>query len=460
MYPLAACSQAVAEADTVSRSGPPSVETTSRAPSSARPRNTAAPSQLRTSATWPAKSRQASMSPRRLDSARPAAYRECMRWPWARLRAQARLPSSVRPIGTTSSGSSAWSCASREAISSPYAVLAAQSAAATGAARRQDAPKPCPTDRLTATATMEWFTRKNATIPMTHTNHSDGLKPWSTTVVPNGRQWPASPSSTAVRDAAAAADSTYWSTLNSRLTACRSTRSWLAAMPTAVASTSSGMSMNTTPSTMTMSVTPTEKRWLRMGTLTTKRSAATRPAAYTSGCQSVRQSPPTSSRAATGRAAATTAAARQALEGSGVAVTAARPSGWEGSGCEGSGRWGSGREGVLAPGRAGPGGRGDWAGPGGGGHRTGPCGRGYWTRPRGGSLLAGPSGRGDDPGGPVGRGGGANGGGHDSSLALSWGGPGQRGGDGSAEDGILLCAGAVVQSGDGWNCNNSRRQDT
>ncbi len=159
-------------------------------------------------------------------------------------------------------------------------MLAAQSAAATGAARRHDGPMPCPTDRPTTTATMVWLTRKKATIPITHANASDGRNPWSgLTTRPNGCQRPTRSSANEVSPAAAVTDSTYWNTLNNRLTKCGSTRSWLVVIPSTVAMTSTGMSMKTTPSTMTMSVTPTEKRWFRMGTFTTKRSASTSPAA-------------------------------------------------------------------------------------------------------------------------------------------------------------------------------------
>ena len=80
----------------------------------------------------------------------------------------------------------------------------------------------------------------------------------------------------------------YWGTLNSRLTGWRSNSSWLTAIPAPVAMTSTGGSRKTTPSTITMSHTPTEKRWLRSGTLTTNRSATTRPATYSSGCQAAR----------------------------------------------------------------------------------------------------------------------------------------------------------------------------
>ena len=85
--------------------------------------------------------------------------------------------------------------------------------------------------------------------------------------------------------AATATDRTYWGTLNSRLTGCCSNSSWLTAIPAPVAITSTGGSRKTTPSTITMSHTPTEKRWLRSGTLTTNRSARTRPATYSSGCR-------------------------------------------------------------------------------------------------------------------------------------------------------------------------------
>src|SRR5919197_3017866 len=212
----------------------------------------------------------------RLDSALPAAYSECMRRPWARVRAQA--------------------------------------AAATGAARSHASRKPWSIDRLTTPLTSEWLTRKKALMPTTQTTASAGWNgrgsPGRSTA-PNSFQRCSRPTSPEVTRAGAVTASTYWGTLNSRLTGCGSNSSWLTAIPTPVASTSTGVPRNTTPSTITMSHRPIAKRWLRMGTRTTKRSATTRPAAYSSGGHSWAQ-PPHRWWTALGRYSATTTVAAAA----------------------------------------------------------------------------------------------------------------------------------------------------
>src|ERR671923_1860332 len=163
--------------------------------------------------------------------------------------------------------------------------------------------------------TSEWLARKKAAMPRTQTTASAGLKELAGSVwswAPNSAEPFSRSTSPEVTTAATVTDSTYWGTLNSRLTGLGSNSHWLTAMPAPVASTSTGVCRNTTPRTMTMSQTPTEKRWWRSGTLTTNRSAITRPAAYSSGGQSSGQAPPRSWRAAAGRYRATTTVAAAA----------------------------------------------------------------------------------------------------------------------------------------------------
>src|SRR5215207_3707420 len=171
-------------------------------------------------------------------------------------------------------------------------MLAAQSAAATGAARSQLRANPWPVERLTTMLTSEWLTRKNAAMATTQTTARAGR---------NTPVW--------AWVAATATERMYWGTLNSRLTGSRSNSTWLTAIPTPVAMTSTGGSRKTTPSTITMSQTPTEKRWLRSGTLTTNRSATTRPSTYSRGCQAARHPPSASRRTAAGAYSATTTVA-------------------------------------------------------------------------------------------------------------------------------------------------------
>src|SRR5919112_610303 len=211
-------------------------------------------------------------------------------------------------------------------------MLAAQSAAATGAARNQLCTKRWPVERLTTRLTSEWLTRKNAAMATTQTTARAGRKT-------PGSSWPPNRvvrSSRSIRPALTAAatltDRTYWGTLNSRLTGWGSNRSWLTAIPAPVAITSTGGSRKTTPSTITMSHTPTEKRWLRSGTLTTNRSARTSPAAYSSGCQAARHPPSARWRAAAGAYSATTTVA---------AATTARTNSQAARGSEVRTPWGS-----------------------------------------------------------------------------------------------------------------------
>src|SRR5215218_6274541 len=188
-------------------------------------------------------------------------------------------------------------------------MLAAQSAAATGAARSQLWANPWPVERLTTMLTSEWLTRKKAAMATTQTTARAGRNtPVWVWVAARSERYSRStrPPETA---AATATERMYWGTLNNRLTGSRSNRTWLTAIPTPVAMTSTGGSRKTTPSTITMSQTPTEKRWLRSGTLTTKRSATTRPSTYSRGCQAARQPPSACWRTAAGAYSATTTVA-------------------------------------------------------------------------------------------------------------------------------------------------------
>src|SRR5512132_1511731 len=193
-------------------------------------------------------------------------------------------------------------------------MLAAQSAAATGAARSQLCMNPWPVDRLTTVLTSEWLTRKKAAMATTQTTARAGRNTPGWNWPPNSSERSSRSTRAAAQAAATVTDRMYWGTLNSRLTGWGSNSSWLTAIPAPVAMTSTGGSRKTTPSTITMSHTPTEKRWLRSGTLTTNRSARTSPAAYSSGGQAARQPPPARLRTAAGASSATTtvAAARTA----------------------------------------------------------------------------------------------------------------------------------------------------
>src|SRR4029453_9601235 len=170
-------------------------------------------------------------------------------------------------------------------------MLAAQSAAATGAARSQLCTSPWPVDRLTTMPTSEWLTRKKAAMATTQTTARAGRNTPGSGWPPNSSERCSRSTRPAETAAATATDRMYWGTLNSRLTGWGSNSAWLTAIPTPVAMTSTGGSRKTTPSTITMSQVPTEKRWLRIGTLTTNRSARTSPATYSSGCQAARPPP-------------------------------------------------------------------------------------------------------------------------------------------------------------------------
>src|SRR5918992_2032319 len=211
-------------------------------------------------------------------------------------------------------------------------MLAAQSAAATGAARSQLCTNPWPVERLTTMLTSEWLTRKKAAMATTQTTARAGRKTPGWSWPPNSSDRSSRSTRPAAQAAATATERTYWGTLNSRLTGCGSNSTWLTAMPTPVAMTSTGGSRKTTPSTITMSQTPTEKRWLRSGTLTTNRSATTRPAAYSSGRQAACHPPSTSRRTAEGAFSATTTVA---------AATTARTNSQAARGSEVRTLWGS-----------------------------------------------------------------------------------------------------------------------
>src|SRR5215216_674119 len=188
-------------------------------------------------------------------------------------------------------------------------MLAAQSAAATGAARSQLCTNPWPVDRLTTVLTSEWLTRKKAAMARTQTTARAGRNTPAWGWPPNSSERSSRSTRAAAQAAATATERMYWGTLNSRLTGWGSNSAWLTAIPTPVATTSTGGSRKTTPSTITMSQVPTEKRWLRSGTLTTNRSARTSPATYSSGCQAARHPPPARRRTAAGAYSATTTVA-------------------------------------------------------------------------------------------------------------------------------------------------------
>src|SRR5918997_498465 len=211
-------------------------------------------------------------------------------------------------------------------------MLAAQSAAATGAARSQLCTNPWPVERLTTMLTREWLTRKKAAMATTQTTARAGRKPPGSSWPPNISDRSSRSTRPAAQAAASATESTYWGTLNSRLTGWASNSSWLTAIPAPVAITSTGGSRKTTPSTITMSQTPTEKRWLRSGTLTTNRSARTSPATYSSGGRRSARVPPVSWRTAPGRYRATTTVA---------AATTARTNSQAARGSEFRTLWGS-----------------------------------------------------------------------------------------------------------------------
>src|SRR5512132_2287479 len=211
-------------------------------------------------------------------------------------------------------------------------MLAAQSAAATGAARSQLCTNPWPVDRLTTVLTREWLTRKKAAMATTQTTARAGRNTPAWGWPPNRSERSSRSTRAAAQAAATATERMYWGTLNSRLTGWGSNRAWLTAIPAPVAMTSTGGSRKTTPSTITMSQVPTEKRWLRSGTLTTNRSARTSPATYSSGCQAARHPPSTSRRTAVGAYRATTTVA---------AATTARTNSQAARGSEVRTPWGS-----------------------------------------------------------------------------------------------------------------------
>src|SRR5512132_502140 len=211
-------------------------------------------------------------------------------------------------------------------------MLAAQSAAATGAARSQLCTNPWPVERLTTVETREWLARKKAAMATTQTTARAGRNTPASSWAPPGSQRTSRSARAAAEAAATATERMYWGTLNSRLTGWASNSSWLTAIPAPVATTSTGGSRKTTPRTITMSQVPTEKRWLRSGTLTTNRSATTRPATYSSGCTRSAQEPPDSCRTAPGAYRATTTVA---------AATTARTNSQAARGSEVRTPWGS-----------------------------------------------------------------------------------------------------------------------
>src|SRR4029453_9990937 len=188
-------------------------------------------------------------------------------------------------------------------------MLGAQSAAATGAARSQLCTNPWPVERLTTVETREWLARKKAAMATTQTTARAGRNSPVSSWAPPRSQRTSRSARAAAEAAATATERMYWGALNSRLTGWVSNSSWLTAIPAPVATTSTGGSRKTTPRTITMSQVPTEKRWLRSGTLTTNRSARTRPATYRTGRQAACQPPSVSWRMAAGRYSATTTAA-------------------------------------------------------------------------------------------------------------------------------------------------------
>ena len=132
-------------------------------------------------------------------------------------------------------------------------MLAAQSAAATGAARSQLCTNPWPVERLTTMLTSEWLTRKKAAMATTQTTARAGRKTPGSSWPPTRSERCSRSTRPAAQAAATATERMYWGTLNSRLTGCCSNSSWLTAIPAPVAITSTGGSRKTTPSTITMS---------------------------------------------------------------------------------------------------------------------------------------------------------------------------------------------------------------
>src|SRR4029453_6830456 len=97
-------------------------------------------------------------------------------------------------------------------------MLAAQSAAATGAARSQLCTNPWPVDRLTTVLTREWLTRKKAAMATTQTTARAGRNTPAGGWPPNSSDRSSRSTRAAAQAAATATERMYWGTLNSRLT--------------------------------------------------------------------------------------------------------------------------------------------------------------------------------------------------------------------------------------------------